>query len=374
MKSDLYSILNVTKNATTEEIKKAYRKLVIEFHPDKTQGDPIKTEKFKEISQAYSILSDPKKKKDYDMFGFVDENDVCQEDISNIFQKIFETSMNSSRQANTNSFNPFGTMGFSDGGFLNIDDIIGDISNLNCEVHIMHNAPSFSPFADLFSIKRDKFKMNISEYDKSEKINNKQKDIIENDIVECLITIDEIIDGNKERKIQYKKIDKCFECDGKSDNINCSCNGNKFIEIDTETTFNLIPGINNNTKICINGEGSYNIEKKGYNNLEIHIKYNIPKNIKIKEKHIIIYIDLTLEEIFGGISKTIKIGEKYINVEIDDYFDPNNPIIYENCGIMINSSSNKKGDIILIPKVKYPSEKKVLKYKDLLIKLMKNLY
>ena len=69
MSKDYYDILGVKKSATAEEIKKAYRKLAVKYHPDKNQGDKQAEEKFKEVSRAYEILSDPAKRKQYDQFG-----------------------------------------------------------------------------------------------------------------------------------------------------------------------------------------------------------------------------------------------------------------------------------------------------------------
>jgi len=69
MKEDFYKILNVSKEASTSEIKKAYRKKAIEFHPDKNPGDEKAEENFKKAAEAYEILSDPDKKAKYDRFG-----------------------------------------------------------------------------------------------------------------------------------------------------------------------------------------------------------------------------------------------------------------------------------------------------------------
>lgn len=68
MKKDYYKILGVPKTATTEEIKRAYRKLAHEYHPDKNK-DHVDGGRFKEINEAYQILSDPIKRKQYDQFG-----------------------------------------------------------------------------------------------------------------------------------------------------------------------------------------------------------------------------------------------------------------------------------------------------------------
>lgn len=95
MRRDFYEILGVSRNATDEEIKKAYRKLALTYHPDRNCGDVEAEEKFKEINQAYQVLGDREKRATFDRFGTTD---------------------------------PSG--GFSDFGFSrNFDDIFGDLFN-----------------------------------------------------------------------------------------------------------------------------------------------------------------------------------------------------------------------------------------------------
>ena len=68
-KRDCYDVLGVTKSASKDEIKKAYRKLALKYHPDKTKGDKSSEEKSKEATEAYHDLSNTEKKQNYDNFG-----------------------------------------------------------------------------------------------------------------------------------------------------------------------------------------------------------------------------------------------------------------------------------------------------------------
>ena len=95
-KRDYYEILGVTKNASAEEIKKAYRKVAIQFHPDKNPGNKEAEEKFKEAAEAYEVLSDETKRTQYDRFGHgrpggggYQHHDMNMEDIFSQFGDIF---------------------------------------------------------------------------------------------------------------------------------------------------------------------------------------------------------------------------------------------------------------------------------------------
>ena len=95
-KRDYYEVLEVPKTASAEEIKKAYRKKAIQYHPDKNPGDKAAEEKFKEAAEAYEVLSDPQKRQRYDQFGHAgmqgggfQSGGMSMEDIFTHFGDIF---------------------------------------------------------------------------------------------------------------------------------------------------------------------------------------------------------------------------------------------------------------------------------------------
>ena len=98
-KRDFYEVLGIKKGASQSEIKKAYRKMAKKYHPDTNAGDEAAAEKFKEVSEAYSVLNDPEKKKLYDQFGHAAFEggagggyggfDFNSADFSDIFGDIF---------------------------------------------------------------------------------------------------------------------------------------------------------------------------------------------------------------------------------------------------------------------------------------------
>ncbi|MEK6193817.1 MAG: DnaJ domain-containing protein, partial [Deltaproteobacteria bacterium] len=100
--NDYYNALGVDKSASGDEIKKAYRKLAMKYHPDHSKGDKAAEEKFKRISEAYAVLSDKEKRQQYDTFGSSDFHQrYSQEDIfknfdfGNIFREFGFGGMNS---------------------------------------------------------------------------------------------------------------------------------------------------------------------------------------------------------------------------------------------------------------------------------------
>ncbi len=168
-KKDYYEVLGVEKGSSTEEIKKAYRKLAIKYHPDKNPGDKESEELFKEAAEAYDVLSDPDKKARYDRFG--------------------HQGMNGGGNA---------------GGFSNMDDIFSAFGDIFGD----------SPFGDMFNRGRGGQRMR-----KGSNLRIKLK-----------LNLEEVANG-VEKKIKVKRQIICTSCegtgakDGKSFKTCPSCNG-----------------------------------------------------------------------------------------------------------------------------------------------------
>ena len=102
--SNYYEILGVSKNATADEIKKAYRTLAFKYHPDRNQGNAAAEEKFKQISAAYDVLGDETKRRNYDSGGYTDNNSYSSSSEQNQYQY--------QRQYQYTYSNPFGDDNF----------------------------------------------------------------------------------------------------------------------------------------------------------------------------------------------------------------------------------------------------------------------
>ena len=80
-KRDYYDVLGVNKSSNADQIKSAYRKLAVKYHPDKNKGDKAAEEKFKEASEAYHVLSNSERKQNYDNFGHAAFENVVVEEV-----------------------------------------------------------------------------------------------------------------------------------------------------------------------------------------------------------------------------------------------------------------------------------------------------
>jgi len=185
---DFYAILNVSKDASEEDIKKSYKKLALLHHPDKNQGNDEACDKFKEIAEAYSVLGNKEKRNQYDLMGSVDDT-FQGEDPFSVFNSIFKQHMGNfmnMRYENNinvdNIFNNIPGMAGRDFNFGNIGIKVHtfptSIFELNQEDEYIEDdfAPNISSIFGNFMNKKFKEKEKV----KTEILYNKPDDIIYN--------------------------------------------------------------------------------------------------------------------------------------------------------------------------------------------------
>jgi DnaJ-class molecular chaperone len=186
---DYYKILEIERNATEDDIKKSYRKLALKYHPDRCK-DVGAEEKFKEISEAYSVLSSPDKKRSYDVMGNTEDFNFNGEDpfsvFNNIFQQHLSTFMNMKFENEINVDNILNNLS---GGKMNSPFSFG---NVHIKVHTFSDKDFNNPFdimnnmsSNMEEIDEDNYKDLSKNTNKSSKhiktnIKKKPEDIIIN--------------------------------------------------------------------------------------------------------------------------------------------------------------------------------------------------
>ena len=302
---DYYKILGVSKSSSDDEVKKAYRKLAMKYHPDHNKDDKVAEEKFKDVSEAYAVLSDKEKRQQYDMFGSEGfQNRYSQEDIFRDFDigSIF-------------SEFGFGGKGRTEGGFGNI---FGGRGN--------NFGGGSSPFGDPFGAH-----------------SRRPRPVKGNDIIyELSLTLEDILensekliayhgDGSKQEKISVKipagiSSGKKLRLAGKGNpGINGGPNGDLYIkikiinhpvfkregddilmtrdikfseaalgsDIEVETIdkktlrLKIPPGTQNNAKFRLKGYGMPHMNKNGRGNAYVYVNIEVPKKLTDEQEKII---------------------------------------------------------------------------------------
>jgi len=221
---DYYKILNVDKNSDDETIKKAYKKLALQYHPDKNQGNEEASEKFKIIAEAYGVLGNKDKRNQYDNFGNVDDIINGNEDPFSVFNEIFKSHINnfmnmkyendidlgnifSNMSGMPEKSFPFGNVHVRVHTFTN--DIYNDNRRIDEEQYTEDDEPVKNSFGNIFSnlFKNKNKKNNIEEkvktITKTKIIYNKPESIIYN----INVSFSDIY-NMKKKKIIIKRIRK----------------------------------------------------------------------------------------------------------------------------------------------------------------------
>lgn len=358
--SKLYNTLGVSKSATPEEIKKAFRKKAIELHPDKHAGDKKKEEQFKEINEAYSVLSDPEKRKRYDQFGTIDNAGGMATDINDILKEMFGGGM-------------MGGGGGTFSVFMNGDDVGEDI---------------FQSFFGGGGHPRQKLQADIVDvnidicdiyYGKTSKVEFELLDLCgkcnglgasdASGIIKCMTCNGQ---GSLTQQIGpfFMQTVKCGSCGGTGSSIKSSkvcqtCKGEKTVYNKKHFELKIPKGIANNYELKMDEKGSYDMRAKKHKDILFRFHYDIKYPYEIDRDNNVTYnLKISLEDILAGFEKSITLYNEEYKIKLDHYINPNEPIVIPHMGI------NKKNLIIKL-QVEFGDSDRLVKYNDIMRKIFK---
>ena len=296
-KRDFYEVLGVSKNAKQEEIKSAYRKLVKKYHPD-INKEPGAEEKFKEIQEAYDVLSDDNKRANYDRFG-------------NSFEQGFG--------GNQNSGAGFYSEGFEN--FNGFEDIINSFfgggqspkrkrktSNVGSDV-LKKIEISF-----MDAVLGKTITMNITYNEKCSLCNGKKGDT--NICPDC--NGEGVINGYRQTifgRMQTKIT--CSRCFGNGEIVinKCySCNGKGFKKINKDINVKIPAGINNGQQIRLQGKGGCG--SNGGDNGDLYLEIIVKPHNFFKRENDDIHLTIPISSIDAILGITVEVPTIYGNVSL----------------------------------------------------------
>jgi molecular chaperone DnaJ len=363
--ADFYEILGVSKTATQDEIKKAYRTKAHKYHPDKTQGDKAAEVKFKEVNNAYEVLGDAKKRTDYDRFG-----------------------------ATGPGFNPGGGGGAGFDGF-----------NVN------FGGGGASPFDDLNDVFETFFGSGFNSSGRRQGSSSTRSRMRGVDIeMKIELTLEEAAEGaKKEFTYNHKvkcsnctgkghepgsKIDTCPTCKGKGrvyqrvDTIfgviqqevqcpTCEATGNvyekkctvcvgKGYNEEKETLEVTIPvGVDNHDKVRINGKGEAGYRGSEAGDLFLVVSVKEHKKLKRDQLNINSSIEVDYFDLLLGTKVDVETVWGEVEVSIPKYTNPEGKLRLKEQGMPQLNNTKNKGDHYIKIKVKMPKKLSAKQLKQL---------
>ena len=335
MAADLYQVLNISKDATQEDIKKAFKKLAVEYHPDKNKGCKEKEEKFKDINQAYSVLSDHIQRENYDRFGTIDGTPQPQPDMNDFLRDMFG-----------------GIGGFQQGFAFPFEQRRPQPSKQDLvEVQI--------DICDLYYGNNKRVEFELLELCQA---CNGTGASSPSQIVNCITC--------KGQGQVYQQIGpflnrmSCPSCAGAGKAIKSPCTTCKAQKtVYTKKIFDLkLPkGVPNNHEVRMHGRGSYSAQLNQNKDMVFKFKHEIKAPYELDDNmNVILTIPITIEELIGGFQKTVELYKEEVVFACQHYFNPNNLIVLKEKGIF-NMNKNTTTDLMLKFKVEFVESDKLVK-------------
>ncbi|KAL2023904.1 hypothetical protein VTK56DRAFT_681 [Thermocarpiscus australiensis] len=344
----LYDLLNVSPSASQDEIKKAYRKAALRWHPDKNKDNAEAAEKFKEVSQAYEILSDPEKRKTYDQFGlefilrggpaptadggpnpFAGAAGGMPGDFASFFTNAGGPGGGGTRFTyNFNFTNPedlFRETFRDSAGFPDLDGLFGSFGA----------GPRSSPSSASGGSRRGMRGGTFGENMRSQRQPTPEVTTVERPLP---LSLEDLFNGvTKKMKIKRKMFDET----------------GKRTTTDTVLEVPIKPGLKKGSKIRFKGVGDQ--EEGGQQDL-VFIVEEKPHPLFVRDGDDLIHtVDLDLKEALTGWRRTITtIDGKNLNIDKAGPTQPGSSDSYPGLGMPISKKPGQRGNFIVKYNVKFP--------------------
>tara|TARA_B100000676_G_scaffold297223_1_gene338651 strand:+ start:166 stop:1239 length:1074 start_codon:yes stop_codon:yes gene_type:complete len=341
MTEDYYTVLNVTKNASQDELKKAYRKLAIKWHPDKNKGDEVAEEKFKKISEAYEVLSDETKRAQYDQFGHSAFQQGHQgpppgQNPFDIFNSFFG-----------GGGHPHGNPGGSFHEFFTRDNPRGTRhqpgSNLKMEVEVT--------LKDI--IKEKSINLSYTRNDQCSSCNGKGQ-TANSSTTTCGQCGGR---GAVYRQMGVMQLEQpCGLCQGTGTIIKnpCgTCRGNGYTSKKVNTNIKIPMGSHSGMKLRVSGMGNY--DKGGFGDLYVFISVKNDETYERDGDDILRNLRVPFADMILGTEKKVDSLYGKVRVQIPKLTKPDAVLRVTSHGVP-NMNTHKKGDMYIILQPEFPTK------------------
>lgn len=356
---DPYKILGVAKEATQDEIKKAYRKLALKHHPDKNQGNKEAEEKFKELSNAYEVLSDEEKRRKYDRGGGFEWNDMGGMNIN--MDDIFGDFI---KRHGGQGFNPFGNMWSNMGGQPHQTKQKGQ--NLRLQITIT--------LEDVHSGAKKQVKINREETCRACNGTGAENP---DDLITCSVC------GGTGQQIKRvntvlgyaQTVTTCNNCHGTGKIVKSkcgACGGSGLAKEDVLIDIDIPAGVDNGNTLVLRGGGG--ASRDGGGRGDLHVIINVEKHHSFeREGTTLVYqMPLSIFNAIVGAEVEIPIIDGSAKITVPPGTQSGQNFRLSGKGLP-NPQSKVYGDMIVVAKVHIPSPLTVLEGDLHLIKKIESL-